>query len=248
MRMQSCLPSQIRKKGMATVPVALCCLLAHPAVAGNAPNARAADATASRQACNFTAFVMETDPEGLNVRSRPGMDGAILGRIPPVYMDDSDGITLQVHPEVQVLASWHGWFLITDASDNATLMDLDDAAKRRPMYNGRGWVSGSKLAVKSQADRARLAPSTTAKSAFSQQGGTLDFDGLSRAAATLVACNGQWAYAEFDVRKLDAADFELMELNPQARIGAPPGRIRGWLHKLCGLQETACSGVQEYQQ
>ncbi|MEG2942034.1 MAG: SH3 domain-containing protein [Thermomonas sp.] len=239
------MPSPIRRVGAIAVPIALCGLLAQPALGGNATNARAADATASRQACDFTAYVMETDPAGLNVRSRPGIEGTILGTIPPVHVDASDGMTLEAHPEVQVLASANGWFLITDASDNATLMDLDDQAKRRPMYSGRGWVSGSKLAVKSQAERARLAPAATAGTAFTSQGGTLDFDGLSHAAATLVACKGQWVLAEFDVRTLDAADFDRMGLNPEARTGAPPGRIRGWLDQLCGLQETACSGIAE---
>lgn len=243
MRMPRQLSPHPHTMGVNVVPIVLCCLLAHAAVAGNAPHGPAVDVTASRQRCNFTAYVMETDPAGLNVRSKPGIDGKILGRIAPDYVDASDGTETRAHPEVQVRASWRGWFLVEGAGDNTTLMGLDDQANGRAMYRGRGWVSGRKLAVKSQADRARLAPAAQAAIAF--DAANLDFDGLSEQAPALIACNGQWALVEYDVRALDAAGIEVIKLKPEARVGAAPGGIRGWVDRLCDLQETACSGVPE---
>ena len=207
------------------------CLFAASAHAGGATPTQPTQQTA----CSFGAFVNETDRAGLNVRQSPNASSKILGKLPANYKDPDSPMIVRV--EVEVLASQNGWFLIDSATDNTTLTEKPE----RPMYSGKGWVSGKKLAIKTQASKARLAPDGKADTAF-LVGNVLDGDSLSKP-AQLIACNGKWALLEYSLSGVPKDDLPEIKINPAAQTGAPNGRVRGWVNRICEIQETSCSGL-----
>ncbi len=188
-----------------------------------------------RSACSFGAFVNETDRAGLNVRQSPSVTSKPLGKLPANYVHADGGMIVRV--EVEVLASQNGWFLIDSATDNTTLTEKP----ARKMYAGKGWVSGKKLVVKTQATKARLSPEANAGTAF-LVGDVLDGDSLSKP-AQLVACKDKWVQLEYALDKLSKEELAEIKIDPSARIGTPAGRVRGWVNKICAIQETSCSGL-----
>ncbi|MBU7582267.1 MAG: SH3 domain-containing protein [Nostoc sp. TH1S01] len=69
--------------------------------------------------CNISAYVTDTDPQGLNVRSGISLRHKILGQIPS-------------NETVQIIASAKNWVQITNASAG---------------FSGKGWVSVGKLGL-----------------------------------------------------------------------------------------------------
>jgi hypothetical protein len=204
---------------------------ANPAASGHA----AAASQAKQSVCTLGGFVNETDRAGLNVRQTPSATGKIIGKLPANYKDPDSAMVVRV--EVAILASLNGWFLVDGATDNTTLTEKPE----RPMYSGKGWVSGKKLAIKTQANKARLAPEGAAETAF-LVGDLLDGDSLSKP-AQLVACNGKWAMVEYSLSDVPKSQWSEIKINPAAKLGAPAGRVRGWVNKICATQETSCSGL-----
>nr|WP_297524355.1 SH3 domain-containing protein [uncultured Roseateles sp.] len=187
--------------------------------------------------CNFGAFVAETDPAGLNVRAAPSAAAKILGKLPPTFVEASMNYGVRV--EVEVVGARNGWFLIRNASDNEALTDRP----ARPMFSGEGWVSGSKLTVKSQADVGRAWPSPKA-AAVLRIGDNETFDNdVVVEAGRLADCNGKWAQVEFADLRFPAKDRSSLKIDAAARAGLPPGRFRAWVDRICGIQETSCDGL-----
>lgn len=204
-----------------------------PVLAPVAPSL--ADATPG--ACRLDAFVRDTDPAGLNVRSEPSTRGRILGTLPPVVAST----VLEGYPvrtEVTITGHANGWFRIEDARDNPELTGLP----ARPVFAGSGWVSGRQLTVKSQAGHGYLQPDATSQAVL-RLGDDGSFDGDAMVAAgALIACRGEWALVEFADAALPADFRPLVVTAPEARAGLPAGRFRAWLNRLCGIQETRCDG------
>jgi hypothetical protein len=190
---------------------------------------------ATQSACAFGAFVNETDRAGLNVRQTPSAAGRLLGKLPAKY--DVAGNYTPARVEVEVLASQNGWFLIEGAKDNTTLTEQP----ARPTYSGKGWVSGKKLAIKTQASRARLAPEANAGTAF-LVGNVLDGDSLNKP-GHLVACIGKWVLVEYSLSGISKGELSEIKINPAAKQGAPKGHVRGWVNRICAIQETSCDGL-----
>ncbi len=69
--------------------------------------------------CDILAYVTDTDPQGLNVRSGASTSNKILGRIP-------------INETVKVIAAVYKWAQITNASDG---------------FQGTGWVFVPKLGI-----------------------------------------------------------------------------------------------------
>ncbi len=181
---------------------------------------------------------MELDPKGLNVRAGPSAKSKIIGKLAPSIIDSRKDRFALV--EVSVIGSRNSWLLIDGAGDNELLMD---GLKLRPSFRGKGWVSGRKIAVKTQAKQARLEPNVKSDTAF-LVGNVLDGDSLSRP-GQLIGCRGKWALLEY---KLDKNDIELIDeikINPAAKVSASPIRVRGWVNQLCDIQETSCSGLRD---
>ncbi|MFS0513180.1 SH3 domain-containing protein [Nostoc sp. UIC 10607] len=72
--------------------------------------------------CDILAYVIDTDPQGLNVRSNASTKSTILGQIP-------------INETVQVVAAAGNWVQITNASDG---------------FEGTGWVFVPKLGLTTQ--------------------------------------------------------------------------------------------------
>jgi hypothetical protein len=191
--------------------------------------------SAEQSACSFGTFVNENDRAGLNVRQSPNAASKVVGKLPANYKVPDSPMVVRV--EVEVLASLNGWFLIQGAADNTTLTEKP----ARPMYSGQGWVSGKKLAIKTQASKARLAPEGAAATAFFV-GDILDGDSLSKP-GYLVACKGKWALIEYSLSGVPKDDLSEIKINPAAKLGAPKGHVRGWVNRICATQETSCSGL-----
>ncbi|WP_416762818.1 SH3 domain-containing protein [Roseateles sp. So40a] len=197
----------------------------------------AAHAEAGRdEACTFGAFVEEHDPAGLNVRSAPDPKAAVIGKLPPIWISKQDN--LQERVEVEVFEARNGWFRIRRAEDFTRL----SGRPSRPTFDGEGWVSGTRLSVKTQALRGRASPSSTSASVFkSADGDPLDSDALMEASRP-IDCKGDWVQLEFNERRLPKDVHSTLQIAPQARKGAPPGRFRVWVNQICGIQETTCDG------
>ncbi|MDP9606472.1 SH3 domain-containing protein [Variovorax sp. NFACC27] len=197
--------------------------------------AQASGGSPASSSCQFTAFVEETDPAGLNVRAEPTPTAKVLGKLPSVW---SDGSGLRVRVRVGVTASANGWFKIREAADD----DMLTGQAPRPVYKGEGWVSGRKLVVKSQAKAGRAAPSPGAPATIRLQDDSL-FDGDSTVAAGRpVDCRGRWVQVEYEEARFPA-DLRPLQIAAAARAGVPKGRFRTWLNKICGIQETSCDGL-----
>ena len=207
------------------------CLLAASAHARGATPSQPTPKTT----CSFGAFVNETDRAGLNVRQSPSATSKILGKLPANYKDPDSPMIVRV--ELTVLASQNGWFLIEGATDNTMLTEKPE----RPMYEGKGWVSGKKLAIKTQASKARLTPDGKAGTSF-LVGNVLDGDSLSKP-GQLIACDGKWALVEYSLRDVPKDDLPEIKINPAATVGGLNGRVRGWVNRICATQETSCSGL-----
>ncbi|MBE9004523.1 SH3 domain-containing protein [Fortiea sp. LEGE XX443] len=69
--------------------------------------------------CDILAYVTDTDPQGLNVRSGGSPRNRILGQVP-------------INETVQIIAAAKNWVQITNASDG---------------FSGTGWVSALKLGL-----------------------------------------------------------------------------------------------------
>ncbi|MEM6837979.1 MAG: SH3 domain-containing protein [Cyanobacteria bacterium P01_C01_bin.120] len=89
--------------------------------ANSTPTAAATPA----QSCAVSAYVVDTDPAGLNVRSGPGSDFAVQGTLPT-----------DVPVEVSIVGATDGWFLVNEA------YSLERQELEQP-----GWVYGPLLGV-----------------------------------------------------------------------------------------------------
>lgn len=188
--------------------------LASCASAGEHPRVLSQSAVAGT--CSFGAFVAETDPAGLNVRAAPSASAKVIGKLPPTFIEASMGYGVRV--EVEVKGASNGWFLIRNARDNEALTN----GPPRPMYSGEGWVSGSKLTVKSQADIGRAQPDLKAKAVLRVgDNETFDNDVLIEA-GRLADCSGKWAQVEFADQRFPPQDRStLKSTRPRAPACQP---------------------------
>ncbi len=196
-----------------------------------------ANTTLPMTACKFGAFVAENDPAGLNVRAEPSASAKVLGKLPRTFVEPSAGYGVRI--EVEVAGARNGWFLIRNAQDNDALTGQPP----RRLYSGEGWVSGSKLTVKSQADVGRSLPGPDA-AAVLRIGDNQRFDDDDTIeAARLVDCKGTWAQVEFSEQRFPADMRASLKVERAAREGLPSGRFRAWVDRICAIQETSCPSL-----
>ena len=93
-----------------------------------APNANAASPSS---VCDARAYVIDTDPKGLNVRETPGAGGRVVAVIPL----DEDGTIVHL-----VAADSKGWVRI----------DRAETIGGQVVFDGRGWVSGRLLGTETR--------------------------------------------------------------------------------------------------
>lgn len=123
----------------------------------------------SSATCQIGAYVIDNDPQQLNVRSNPNPHSAIVGRLP-------------INTEVEVFASQGNWMLISPLIPNV----------ERIKYQGRGWVYAPLLGISTRGyDRDNVAVFARA-SYQSVVVGQIPSDRQ----VNLLSCQGKWALVE----------------------------------------------------
>jgi SH3-like domain-containing protein len=126
---------------------------------------------AARQAlavpCNISAYVIDNDPKGLNVRVAPSPKAKVIRQV----SNKGSGVA-------EIRAFQDGWFRVTKITDYE-----DDS----PLFAGDGWVHSSLLHVDIAAYDPNLyaAPSSHPQRIKKLSG---DMPGV-----TLLACSGSWS-------------------------------------------------------
>lgn len=81
-------------------------------------------AQAEEANCGIDAWVIDKDPNGLNVRDKPNINGKVIKKLKPKSLNDDDTIT------VYIVAYSNGWVKIGRAEDNSGVL-----------FDDLGWIS-----------------------------------------------------------------------------------------------------------
>ncbi|WP_439574939.1 hypothetical protein [Phreatobacter sp.] len=177
---------------------------------------------AGTEPCMLSAWSVDPDPSGLNVRAGPSPRSRVLGRVPPAWTtpgrDGEPGETYRA--EFEIVGYRDGWFLIRGIK--APGVDYGERYPRsRPQpYRGQGWVAarlvGAALANGGlPAGNLYQAPN---RHSASREVRRADGERISTGdiVQALHACSGRWGLIGIE--------------------GA-----RGWWNGLCSNQVTNCS-------
>lgn len=116
-----------------TVALTTVCVLATLLVGARAGAGRALQSEAAPEnRCEGYAYVIDTDPQGLNVRTGPGRRFSVAGRIPK---GDAVGVFIK--------GSTGQWLLIEEAVNQG---------EGEIVYKGGGWVFGPMLATETRSE------------------------------------------------------------------------------------------------
>lgn len=181
-------------------------------IAGSAPPPATA-AAAEIATCNLSAWSTDSDPAGLAVRSGPGTNNAVIGRLPP-----PGGVEgYDEAAEVTITGSHNGWFRISAA----VMIDYAGDKPDKVLFKGEGWVSGRYLGLLLNDANLHREPAlespVVAHLAFADPDGNMM--GPDSWAVRLHACKDDWAEVD--------ASFE-------------DRRFRGWATRTCSNQVTTC--------
>lgn len=115
--------------------------------------------------CKIYAYVIDKDPNGLNVRKGAGTNFEVLGKIIP----DENGVI------VDVIGSTGNWVMFEDA----------ETIESEKAFDGKGWVFASMLGTSTRG-KSKLYASANAKSKVLA---TLP----TEEEVTILSCAGEWA-------------------------------------------------------
>jgi len=155
------------------------------AMAASAVSASMA-AAATGAVCSISAWVNDSDPNGLNVRAGPSRNAAIIGRLP---LDDD-----YFPAEVSITGAQDGWFRI----DKAVLDDYT-ATQPKVVFEGEGWVSGRLLGLLVNDPDLHTAPweeSPVVAHLFYQDANGNVAGADSFRVTRLITCQGDWVQVE----------------------------------------------------
>lgn len=130
-------------------------------------------ANAAQTSCSLSAYVIDTDPNGLNVRAQPNSNSEILDRLPT-------GIEVIV----DILASQGNWVLITLAESPGKIE-----------FSGQGWVYAPLLGTATQPRTEAGVKLYTEASASSPVAAKLPVEFVT---VSLLGCKGPWAKVKRD--------------------------------------------------
>lgn len=172
--------------------------------------------------CALSAWSVDTDPAGLNVRAQPSARSRVVGRVPPPWTspgrDGDPGETYR--SEFEIAGYRDGWFLIR--SIKAPGIEYGERYPRsRPQpYRGQGWVS------------ARMVGAALANGGL-PSGRLYQAPNRHSAAREVARADGEAISTGDVVQRLHACSdrWGLIEIE-----GA-----RGWWNGLCSNQVTNCS-------
>jgi SH3-like domain-containing protein len=128
--------------------------------------------TSSPQSCNIFAYVIDKDPQGVNVRSGPGTNYKIIGNLP----------TTTDETLVDLVASQRGWVQIGKAE-----------SQPRIQFQGKGWVAASLLGISTRGYGTKGVNVYADATNKSRVVGRIP----SATGVKLLGCNGSWAKVEY---------------------------------------------------
>jgi hypothetical protein len=106
-------------------------------------------------ACTFDALANDPQSAGLAIHDAPRSDAPVLGRLPAIKDADASAYGRDGEiPEIHVIGSKDGWFLVEGAAYQEP--------NRPKLYAGRGWVDGGLITTHLFRDTLKKAPSNTA--------------------------------------------------------------------------------------
>ena len=137
------------------------------------------------------------------------------GVLPPESFDGAEEGDPPLSVEMRIVGSENGWLLI----DRAAFPSYGDSPDR-PVFSGRGWVSGRYVTFSVEDPKVRTAPSRSAPVVAEAREEEGEWINVRR----VLSCAGAWAEVEAEVGA--SAD--------DAR------RVRGFVRNICGDQLTTC--------
>jgi SH3-like domain-containing protein len=135
----------------------------------------AAQVTAAETRCDIWAYVGDPDPAGLNVRSGPGKQFAVVGNLPK----------LEYNVSVHVTGATGQWFRVEGAESQDT---------GEVVFKGAGWVYGPMLVTQSK-NYAGLDPEEPRVKIFKTPSlkAAVVLRLPNETEVTLIGCKGTWA-------------------------------------------------------
>lgn len=164
--------------------------------------------------CSFYAYSTDTDPTGLRVRAGPNRAAKEIGRLPAAV---SSRKTDSYAPEFDVIASRDGWLQIRNAND------YYHPGRRRPIFKGTGWISGSKVTIAIQSGIGHTGPGASTPILVDLGDWMSDVSGQVLA---VTGCSGKWAKVRYTV--------------PERQPIKGPHVGEAWFAGICGNQRTTC--------
>jgi SH3-like domain-containing protein len=116
----------MRNRILLTSGVAALAFVCAASVRGTSPAPSTQKLTVAPAGCNVEAYVVDSDPKGLNVRDAPGAQGRVVAVIPR----DEDGTIVRLSA-----SSANGWVQI----------DRAETVGGTVVFDKKGWVSGNML-------------------------------------------------------------------------------------------------------
>ncbi|MEM6613485.1 MAG: SH3 domain-containing protein [Cyanobacteria bacterium P01_C01_bin.72] len=120
---------------------------------------------ASAQECQAKAYVIDQDPQGLNVRQQPNSQSQILG-------------TLPLYTEVDVFDHQDNWLLVSPIDPE--LQDVE--------FKSEGWVYGSLLGLNTRGYGQDTVPLYSEPDKSDQPIAEI----AASSSVTMVGCSGEW--------------------------------------------------------
>ena len=127
-------------------------------------------AATPEQACSTAAYVVDTDPAGLNVRQGPGSDFAVQDTLPT-----------DVPVEVSIVGATGEWFLVNAAW-----------SREQPELERPGWVYGPLLGVSTTSLNVSEPDAPTSLYAAPDGDAAIAATIPKGSAVTLLGCSGNW--------------------------------------------------------
>lgn len=127
----------------------------------------------NRKTCQISAYVIDKDPQGLNVRSSANTNSEILGKLPT----NKDAVF------VDIAASQGNWVEINKAED----------ASGTAVFQGKGWVYASKLGTSTRGYSKKSVSVYANTNKGSKKIGSIP----SQTQVKLLNCDGKWAYVSY---------------------------------------------------
>lgn len=150
---------------------------AKPSTQASKQLATSANSSASSQrACSINAYVIDKDPQGLNVRSGPSSNGKIIGKLPT----NTAGVF------VNVTASQGDWVQLTKAE-----------SPEKIQFQGTGWVYASLLGTSTRGYGSQGVSVFSSPNTQSSAIGRIPPD----TSVKLLGCDRSWALVEYQQLK-----------------------------------------------